>query len=1175
MSGKSPHSSLSGELEQVTLLDIMAKIPSPLDIETALPRPSLSPCRDSRVDQCSSNVAAMEPDRDSEGPATSQAAPSLSGPTQTSEPIPKADRDRTQNGDSSRPPLPTQIRDHQRYHFLGEHGRGGLGRVSRAHDRELGRDVAIKELLSRSNANEVRFLREVLITARLEHPGIVPVHEAGRWADGTPFYAMKLVAGRSLRDLIAERPRAEDRIDLLHHVIAVADAIAYAHGRNIIHRDLKPANVIVGDFGETIVIDWGLAKDLTSTEPSIAGSSPLRASTDEDLTSTGSVLGTPAYMAPEQKRGEPVDQRADVFAIGTMLWEICAPQKIPPASVHHRRHLLRRAGIDPDLAAIIEKALEPDPLGRYPHAGALAADLKAFKSGTRIAARSYSLPAMLAHWTRRHRALALSTVAAIVIAVTASLVYVRNVAAERDRADTSDAVSRRALASADASRASAEASLEQVKLKNAELLLTTDPSAAIDVLENYHGTDVGRAHQIRAHATGLGVPVLRAVPHTDNVRWIQAAPDGTILSLSLDGTITRTALDGTSIVIARNVSRSSIATYSSSRHLLAYTCDPSDLCLFDVARAMPIPAAAMLRDANAIAIALSPDGTLLATMSRGSRLKVFDVTDPARPAVKVAKPIDGGVDVKFVGADVVVAGTMTGIEFVRLNGDSERHRFPDLSRWAMDRAAHRLALATTRGQALVLESFPLRVAARADLCHGPTADLHFLPGQHIAYACNNGVIGIWDLQQGTVSARGQLEGQADLITASATGDLIIAAGSNGSIAVLDLVTNLTASYKGHGFRLTAIAPPTPEHPFLLSADARGAIRAWQLPRRLARVAATSSSPFSMAIFDRQSSRAVATTSAPALTVAAPSTAARAEGPHVVDNIYLERSRNGSTFATYGLQDVIEVWSFMPIARTLTLDTGHGSVSQLQFVDDTDDFITSGRDGRLVRWTPDGRQTQLARFDRPIDRFAAISAANTIVFSTTDGALWRTDAAGQVLSLGPGGSRVNRIRATADQQTIYVGYAAGDLLAIDTRTWEQESLLHGAGAGAVREVAITADGHSIAVATNDGIIHVGSYGDAARSPGRLTWVPLALRARDIALTPDGLLLASCTDGTIWLYSLPRARWLCLPTGTVDLGRTAVADNGNAAVAVDYKGRLIWIDLEAARKQLDVTSNVPSQ
>src|SRR5262249_25457447 len=220
--------------------------------------------------------------------------------------------------------LGPQSHSPDRYHIMGEHGRGGLGRVSRAHDRELGRDVAIKELISRNSTDKIRFLREALITARLEHPGIVPVHEAGRWPDGTPFYAMKLVSGRPLRDLIAERPTVEQRIGLLHHVIAVADAIAYAHGRNIIHRDLKPANVIVGDFGETIVIDWGLAKDLSAAEESSVGGGPFRAPRDDGLTASGAILGTPAYMAPEQGRGENVDQRADVFAIGGMLWELCA-----------------------------------------------------------------------------------------------------------------------------------------------------------------------------------------------------------------------------------------------------------------------------------------------------------------------------------------------------------------------------------------------------------------------------------------------------------------------------------------------------------------------------------------------------------------------------------------------------------------------------------------------------------------------------------------------------------------------------------------------------------------------------------------------------------------------------------------------------------------------------------
>src|SRR3954462_14269598 len=133
---------------------------------------------------------------------------------------------------------------------------------------------------------------------------------------------------------------------LLHHVIAVADAMAYAHDQGIIHRDLKPANVIVGDFGETIVIDWGLAKDLAAAAESLAQGSNPQIQPDGHLTNTGCVLGTPAYMAPEQERGEPVDKRADVFAIGAMLWELCSLQKVPPTQPRLRHRVLRREGID-------------------------------------------------------------------------------------------------------------------------------------------------------------------------------------------------------------------------------------------------------------------------------------------------------------------------------------------------------------------------------------------------------------------------------------------------------------------------------------------------------------------------------------------------------------------------------------------------------------------------------------------------------------------------------------------------------------------------------------------------------------------------------------------------------------------------------------------------------------
>src|SRR5262245_7627727 len=190
-----------------------------------------------------------------------------------------------------------------RYDISGEFAHDAIGRILHARDRRLNRPVAIKELIFPGGTVEARFVTEALITARLQHLSIVPVYDAGRWDTGEPFYAMKFVSGRSLADRIAETKTLQERLALLPHVLDVAEAIAYAHTERVIHRDLKPANVLVGDFGETVVIDWGLAKDLSQEAKPEVGTPSTSSSVDASLTHQGSVVGTPAYMPPEQAAG--------------------------------------------------------------------------------------------------------------------------------------------------------------------------------------------------------------------------------------------------------------------------------------------------------------------------------------------------------------------------------------------------------------------------------------------------------------------------------------------------------------------------------------------------------------------------------------------------------------------------------------------------------------------------------------------------------------------------------------------------------------------------------------------------------------------------------------------------------------------------------------------------------
>jgi len=301
--------------------------------------------------------------------------------------------------DHSRLPAPLQVRDRARYRILNEHGRGGLGRVLRVYDRELGRELAVKELLQRGGSSEIRFLREAMMTARLEHPGIIPIHEAGRWPDGTPFYAMKLVHGRPLSKRLEGNPSIEERFALLPHLIAIADAIAYAHDHQIIHRDLKPSNVIIGDFGETVVIDWGLAKDLTETVPELdAPMAEDGAPAARGLTVAGTVLGTPAYMAPEQARGEPVDERCDVYALGLIAIEVLSGK--PARDAAH----LRSMAVTDALRAVLAKATAARPEDRYPSAKLFVQDLR--RSVARQAVVGPRLPVrdrLLASWQHTRR----------------------------------------------------------------------------------------------------------------------------------------------------------------------------------------------------------------------------------------------------------------------------------------------------------------------------------------------------------------------------------------------------------------------------------------------------------------------------------------------------------------------------------------------------------------------------------------------------------------------------------------------------------------------------------------------------------------------------------------------------------------------------------------------------
>jgi serine/threonine protein kinase/tetratricopeptide (TPR) repeat protein len=358
-------------------------------------------------------------------------------------------------------------RDGPRYGMIRLAGEGGIGQVWLVRDGSMGRDVALKVLRpDRSDAGYWgRFVREAQVTGQLEHPGIVPVYEVGhRPDDNQPFYTMRFVRGRTLKDAVAayheRRKRGEagplELRELLGAFVQVCQAVGYAHSRGVLHRDLKPANVALGDYGEVMVLDWGLAKLLpepgasAGAEPEGAESStapaPVAVDIEQEATQPGSVLGTPAYMAPEQAEGrlDLMDARMDVYGLGAILYHLLtgnAPftgQDTPEVLDQVRHNPPQRprevVGDTPlALEAVCLKALAKKREDRYPSAKALVEELRRWLADEPVSAYRDPLTVRLTRWGRRHRT-AVTTAAVLLLTMTMALVVgLVVVNAEKDR----------------------------------------------------------------------------------------------------------------------------------------------------------------------------------------------------------------------------------------------------------------------------------------------------------------------------------------------------------------------------------------------------------------------------------------------------------------------------------------------------------------------------------------------------------------------------------------------------------------------------------------------------------------------------------------------------------------------------------------------------------------------
>jgi WD40 repeat protein/tRNA A-37 threonylcarbamoyl transferase component Bud32 len=918
------------------------------------------------------------------------------------------------------------------YEFGPEVARGGLGRIVKARDLRLDRVVAIKELIRPTPGSEARFMREIEATVKLQHPNIVAVHEAGRWPDGQLFYAMNFVAGKTLLDVMSEATTLTYRLQLLPTILDIAEAVAFAHSEGVVHRDLKPANVLVGRFGETVVIDWGLAKLLGRTplvDPALEPPSH-----QIGVTRAGLVVGTPPYMPPEQAAGKDVDATCDVYALGAILYHVLSGR--PPYASTRSGQLLEtirteppiplgdlEADLPPDLLAIVAKAMARRPGDRYPSGAEMAQELQRFTRGRLVNAYTYRARDLLKRFLRRNVGAVATAAAASAVMLVAGAFGIVEIRSERDVAQQNERLATHRL---DLAAKRARATI----VSRALALTESDPTLAVASLkqlsEPTHGAPSVAA---RAEEAGVARWILRG--HDDSVTCVDVSPDGEqIVSGSQDHTLvvwTLGSTKGRSLV--HHSDRVTDCEFSPDGRWIVSGSYDGHVTLWptDTFTPVALPGAG----AAVKAVAFSGDGQYVAAASANHQIGLWHLSDRtflSYPATNVRRPF-----IDFRGKHQLVTGPHDGrarlwtVDGTFVESPEQAGIVRVAQMWD---SANSIVLGSSLGHVLVWTTHPKAVTAIADLGSEITAlsTSGDEPGYAAAATMQGDVVRI-DLATQEARRLFRHDERVLALEVSSRQRFIASGGWDRKVHVFDVATDDGRKLLGHTDVISDLAI-TPNEDLLVTASWDKTVRVWPLRNDL---------------HDRRSVLI----------------------GHQVGAHSVRFSPDGRWLASGGHDNTVRMWDLMD--KSHRVFRGHTDHVYRVVFSPNGEFIASSSDDRTIRlWSTQDGSTRhvLVGHEADVEEIAYSPDGRLLISASEDHTARLWDTASGTSTVFYHDHAVTQVAFSPDGARVATASRAGRVRLYDTLE-KQQIAVYTDHDGEVHAVAFSPDGQWLASAGKTG------------------------------------------------------------------------------------------------------------